>query len=275
MVNKQVLENKFLKAEIIPELGGRIDGLVNKKTDFNWVWKNKYLNNTSVKKGSNYDENWQGGWEELFPNDAVEKFSWGLGYDHGETWSHNWKISNKSNENIELSAENLESGSIIKKTYILLKNKLRVEYLLNINFEEIFLFKLHLAIPISSACKLNGNFYDLKKVSKDFGNILNTDNEEKFFNPVKNSGYFDFAYVGNSAYNLQVEQENNLLSLNYDKTFLNYLWIFQTQGGWRNHNVIVIEPATNGKKLFKDAISANQYKKGPLALKTYYEVKIS
>ena len=32
------------------------------------------ITNKKVEEGQDYDDNWQGGWEELFPNDAVENF---------------------------------------------------------------------------------------------------------------------------------------------------------------------------------------------------------
>ena len=72
----ETLENNKLKIEVIPELGGRIDSLVNKLTKKEWVWNNQTLEKNKVSKFSEYDSNWQGGWEELFPNDAKEKFSW-------------------------------------------------------------------------------------------------------------------------------------------------------------------------------------------------------
>jgi len=275
MVKIIKLENSHLEVEIIPELGGRLQKLLNKKNNYDWVWKNKNLQISKVEKGANYDDNWQGGWEELFPNDAIENFGWGKGYDHGETWSHNWNISQQSNDSLELNAANLESGTNMSKKYVLIKNKLRVEYQLDIVFEDAFLFKLHLALPLNSKCTIEGNFRNLTKVESDFGNILQTQNEEYFLNPVKNSNYFDFAYIENNLSSVKVIQENNTFELNYDKKFLNYFWIFQTQGGWKNHNVIVLEPASNGKKLFKDAFDSNEYKTGPIKAKTFYEAIIS
>jgi len=275
MVKIIKLENSHLEVEIIPELGGRVQKLINKKSNFDWVWKNKNLQISTVEKGTNYDDNWQGGWEELFPNDAVENFCWGKGYDHGETWSHSWNILEQSNDSLELNTSNLESGSEIKKKYFLIKNKLRVEYQLFVNFEDIFLFKLHLALPINSKCIIDGEFDNLFKVDDDFGNILQTKNDKYFLNPVKDSNYFDFAYIKNNLNSVKVKQENNIIELKYDKEFLNYLWIFQSQGGWKNHNVVVLEPASNGKKLFKDAIESNEYQKGPIVTNTYYEVIVS
>jgi len=275
MYKKLTLENSDLKIIISPELGGRVLSLFNKKKEFEWVWNNKNLIEGIVPKGTNYDDNWQGGWEELFPNDAIEKFSWGTGYDHGETWSHAWKVNESSNKKIILETSNLDSGSKICKTYSLNGNKLRVEYCLRVSFKDIFLFKLHIAIPIYSRCNIKGNFSKIKKVEDSFGNILETEDITHFLNLENNSKFFDFGYVENEDNHLSLHQENNSLKLTYDKEFLNYLWIFQSQGGWMGHNVLVLEPASNGKKLFKDAIYYDEYKKGPMSVETYYEVCIT
>lgn len=275
MYTKLNLENSKLKITISPELGGRVLSILHKKNEFEWVWKNNNLTENIVPKGTNYDENWQGGWEELFPNDATEKFSWGNGYDHGETWSHNWKLKYCSDNKIILETKKLDSGSKIIKTYYLNGNKLRVDYSIKVTFDGIFLFKLHLAIPISTNCSIKGSFNKTTKVEGEFGNILNTKDKKFFFNLKRNSQLFDFAYVENKDNFVILNQDNNSLKLTYDREFLNYLWIFQSQGGWRGHNVLVLEPASNGKKLFKDAIYFDEYKKGPMIAETYYEVCIT
>ena len=38
-----IIENENLFVEIIPSLGGRVDKLVNKSSNYNWVWNNPFL----------------------------------------------------------------------------------------------------------------------------------------------------------------------------------------------------------------------------------------
>ena len=119
----KVLENDKLKIEVLPELGGRINSIIYKKSKKDWVWNNPNLNKARVSKYSEYDSHWQGGWEELFPNDAIENFSWGKGLDHGELWSAEWTIKKMSANSLTLSTKNLESGSSFEKNFILNKNQ--------------------------------------------------------------------------------------------------------------------------------------------------------
>ena len=268
------IENSFLKTTILPKLGGRIDSLIFKPNDKEWVWKDSAKQNNSVSKYSNYDENWQGGWEELFPNDAIEDFGWGKGLDHGELWSADWNVEYHDSSKLHLKTKSLDSGTTFEKIVEIYDNKLRCEYFGDIKFAEYFLFKLHLAIPIEEKIDVICDYESLNKVESNFGNIIN--NNQDFFTLTKNSGLYDFGYVNMNKKNLNVKDStNNSLKLSYGNTNLDYFWIFQTQGGWRNHNVLVLEPASNSKKNLKDAIAENKSLKGPMSFKCFYEVELT
>ena len=144
-VKKFNLKNDQIEVEFIPELGGRISSLINKKTGKEWVWKDPRLPTKKVVDGKNYDDNWQGGWEELFPNDAVEKFSWGPGFDHGELWFKSWELLNLTKDNATLQIKNLESGASIIKSFSIENNKFVSEYKGDVKFNDYFLFKLHMS----------------------------------------------------------------------------------------------------------------------------------
>ena len=86
----------------------------------------------------------------------------------------------------------------------------------------------------------------------------------------------DFGYINKPTNELTIEDKNkNKLKLSYDIDNLNYLWIFQSQGGWMGHNVVVIEPCTNGRKSLKAAVSQNMSIKGPINFETNYSVELS
>lgn len=271
-MNEIKIENNYLETLIIPELGGRIDSLISKKNSKEWVWKNTFLNNEKVSKFAEYDSNWQGGWEELFPNDAIENFSWGKGLDHGELWSAKWIVEESSSETLSLSANNLDSGSSFTKTFQLIDNKLTVNYSGIVPFDDYFLFKLHLAIPVSEQVNIECSYRNINKVDNNFGNIV--DLENNFLTLNKDSKLFGFAYIDLLKNNLTlVDEKLNTLELQYSGD-LNYFWLFQTQGGWNEHNVLVLEPASNSKKHLTDAIKEGGSLKGPRKFKCSYTVAI-
>jgi galactose mutarotase-like enzyme len=271
-VKSYTLENSQLDIKVLPELGGRIESLIYKPTNKNWVWKNKKLPNTAVSKFSNYDDNWQGGWEELFPNDAVEKFSWGQGFDHGELWSSSWSVEDYSNEHLYLKATNLESTVLFEKKFEIADNKLTCRYTSRIEFEDYFLFKLHLAIPIEDSLKIKCNYDSVEKVDKNFGNITD---EKNIFEIKKNTGLFDFSYINLNKKQVVLEDSlKNTLMLSYGDEYLDSFWLFQSQGGWRNHNVVVLEPASNSKKYINDAVADGKALKGPMSFKCKYQIEV-
>ena len=275
-VKKFNLKNDQIEVEFIPELGGRISSLINKKTGKEWVWKDPRLPTKKVVDGKNYDDNWQGGWEELFPNDAVEKFSWGSGFDHGELWFKSWELLNLSKDNATLQIKNLESGASVIKSFSIENNKFISQYEGDVKFKDYFLFKLHIAIPLTERLNIKLHHKNMVKVVHNFGNILNTNEHEKFLNPERNSGLYDFAYLDLTDDEIVLlDEEKNQLKLTYDNDFFKYFWIFQSQGGWMDRNVVVLEPCTNGRKLISEAVDEEMSIRGPLEFNTKFSVELS
>ena len=275
-VKKFNLKNDQIEVEFIPELGGRISSLINKKTGKEWVWKDPKLPTKKVVDGKNYDDNWQGGWEELFPNDAVEKFSWGYGFDHGELWFKSWELLNLSKDNATLQIKNLESGASVIKSFSIENNKFISQYEGDVKFKDYFLFKLHIAIPLTERLNIKLHQKNMVKVVQNFGNILNTKEHEKFLNPERDSGLYDFAYIDITDDEIVLlDEEKGQLKLTYDTDFFKYFWIFQSQGGWMDRNVVVLEPCTNGQKLISEAADKEMSIKGPLEFNTKFSVELS
>ena len=100
--------------------------------------------------------------------------------------------------------------------------------------------------------------------------------ESYFFRPKKDSGLYDFAYLDINKNKVEITDKNNdSMTLVFDDTVLKYFWIFQSQGGWNNHNVVVLEPSTNSKKNIIEALEENKAIKGPVDFETQYKVKFS
>ena len=275
-VKKFNLKNDEIEVKFIPELGGRVSSLVNKRTGKEWVWKDPRLSTRKVEEGQDYDDNWQGGWEELFPNDAIENFSWGPGFDHGELWFKSWELLNLSENNATLEIKNLESGARIIKSFSIENNKFTSEYKGEVKFKDYFLFKLHIAIPLTERLNIKLQQKDMDKVVKNFGNILKTEEHEKFLNPERNSGLYDFAYIDITDNEIVLmDEKKDQLKLTYDNNFFKYFWIFQSQGGWMNRNVVVLEPCTNGRKLISEAADKEMSIKGPLEFNTKFSVELT
>tara|TARA_B100000965_G_C19543366_1_gene736605 strand:+ start:15 stop:851 length:837 start_codon:yes stop_codon:yes gene_type:complete len=278
MSNNIKLENEFIYVDIDISHGGKPVKIFDKKKNIDWVWYNsdqqKYFN---PKKYSDYDSQWIGGYEELYPNDKVEIIEGNEAPDHGELWSSNWKIVNQSIESLEISTKGYFSKTLVNKKFKLTKNKLSVRYdLSEINLKK-FLFKLHLALPINNN-KIYFTFERFKKVDNNFGNIVNSKNLNNFLSLInENQNSNDFLYFYGVDGKVHIQDRNgNKLKLTYDKETLPYFWIFQSRGGWNNLNVNVLEPCNSGLKDIEDAYDQNMiYLPKSDRYKTWYTIEVN
>ena len=85
-----VLENDKLRLEILPELGGKIMSILYKPAEKEILWQNPKIPPHHISAGACYDDNWAGGWDELFPNDEPAELDGSAYPDHGELWTASW-----------------------------------------------------------------------------------------------------------------------------------------------------------------------------------------
>lgn len=259
-----VIENNEISVQVVPEVGGRIQALHSKKSCYDWVWKEKETDKINIiQPYSEYDSQWSGSWEELYPNDAIEYFNSNEAPDHGELWNSVWEVREKSEKKLLLSTSGYFSQTIVEKTYELKENQLEVKYrLTNIPYSN-FLFKLHLAMPISNT-SIDFSYEKCRKVDTNFGNIVRNPKDnlevELFLNNIKTGeGTNDFLYFDGVGSDIKITEHSSSsnLTLSYDKETMPHFWIFQTRGGWMGKNVVVLEPCTNGIKNLSKAIENN------------------
>ena len=272
------LENEFLKIKIDIQFGGKIVQILDKKNNIDWVWFNeKEYSNFKPDQFSDYDSQWIGGYEELFPNDKIETLNSKQAPDHGELWSSKWNINHESEFSIDLSCKGYFSNSEVSKKISIQKNKIFVTYKISNIDVDYFLFKLHLALPVNNH-SVSFKFDHFQKVEENFGNIVLNEQLNDFLsrvNPDQNKN--DFVYFYGLDGKVTVTNENNNQCIfEYDAITLPYFWIFQSRGGWNNLNVNVLEPCNSGIKDLKDASDKNMiYLPGSKDYETWYTIEVS
>ena len=271
-----ILENDNILLRVDIEFGGKIIELINKSTNYNWVWfESEKRNIFKPSKYSDYDSQWIGGYEELFPNDKLQNLNGKTAPDHGELWSSSWEVIDSTEDFLKIECDGYFSGAKITKTIELINNRVRSTYLIKNIILEKYLFKLHLAMPINKT-EINFKFDNYQKVDKEFGNIISNNDLSNFLNNVnENESKNDFAYFYGNDGLVNVTNGKNKIAIKYDKESLPYLWIFQTRGGWNNLNVNVIEPCNSG---LKDIIEADDrdllYIPRNYSFSTWYEIEV-
>jgi galactose mutarotase-like enzyme len=95
-VDAVVLENAALRAVVLPELGGHVLQLTDKVADRDLLWTNPRTPPRRAPYGSQFDDWWSGGWDEIFPSgDRADFHGERLPY-MGELWSVPWTATTGS-----------------------------------------------------------------------------------------------------------------------------------------------------------------------------------
>lgn len=81
------LENRALRVDVAPGIGGRIVHVQDKATGYQFLWRNGRLRLERSSPGSAYDPRFYGGIDELLPSDEPELFNGTMNPDHGELWT--------------------------------------------------------------------------------------------------------------------------------------------------------------------------------------------
>lgn len=263
------LLNSEIKLTIRPDLGGRIDQLQDLQTEHQWLWHPKGYDESQTRTLaflSSFDDNWTGGWDEIFPNDAAGVFQGRHLVDHGELWSTKWEVVETSNNGVKM-VRSCQTVPVRVEKIILLdetKPEAKIEYLFQNESDETipFLFKQHAAIAIEEGdeillpdCLIEPAVIEFSKIigrqeKTRFPKALAADGREIEVQrtPPRSSQLQEFYYSSNLARGecgIRNERSQSALLMNFDTTDFPYVWVFQSYGGWHNHYVLVLEPSTN------------------------------
>ncbi|GAB1541942.1 hypothetical protein NUACC21_46150 [Scytonema sp. NUACC21] len=263
------LKNTEIQLSVRPDLGGRIDQLQDLKTGQAWLWHPKDYDpkySRQLAVGASFDDNWTGGWDEIFPNDAAGVFqNWQL-VDHGELWSQAWELVEKSEVSVKMALACRTVPVRVEKTIVLDEDraKLKVEYLFKNQSEETipFLFKQHTAIAIEAGdeillpdCTIEPAVLEFSKIigrqaKTPFPKAFAADGREVEVQRVlpPSSQLQEFFYSSQLAVGqcgIRNLRSASALLMSFDTADFPYVWVFASYGGWRNHYVLVLEPCTN------------------------------
>jgi hypothetical protein len=157
-----VLENRFLRAVILPELGAKLWQITYKPHDRDLLWNNPRIPPARLPMNSRYDDVWSGGWDELFPNDQEAVIQSEPYPDHGELWTGLWNakpFTAPGEVGVKLRFETPISSIQFDKTIILRSGSrvLRFQHRLTNAGTTLFPFmwKLHPAFAVTPAHRLD------------------------------------------------------------------------------------------------------------------------
>lgn len=287
-----VLENSRLRAVVIPELGGRVWELCDKLRERQWIWHREDVSLSVSCPGDAYDEVWAGGWEELFPNDAPGAFEGRLLHDHGEWWATPWsvvEVGEGAEALLRLVAGEPIHGARCTKEFRLTGDGSAIEVSYRIENQSPtayhFLFKQHLPVALTAACRLVLPGGVVTAVDPSFGTILPgpgpfawpmVGSLDLRVVPDRSAASREFLYVRDvpgAWCGVDDLAQGASLRMQYDAAVMPYLWLFLTYGGWRDCYTVVLEPCTNMPKDLRTAANLGQSAK--LAIGGVFETSVT
>jgi len=264
-----VLENTKIRAEFIPDPGGKLSSFINKETGYEYLVQRKNPIYRDQPFNGVFVDGECSGYDDMFPTIDTCKYEnepWkGVEMaDHGEVWSLPWEYA-LDNLTLHMSVKGVRFPYKLEKNiYFRNENSLRFDYTLTnySPFDFEFLWAGHLMINIVEGtivevpddCKQivtiltngNGAFGDINDwpfLKDKHGNSYRADIarsedvmgfEKYYFNNKLKDGWCKLKYPDNK----------NKLKISFPVSTVPYLGILMNEGGWDNLYNIIIEPCS-------------------------------
>ncbi len=266
-----LIENEFLRVEVVPILGGKITSVFNKVLQKEFLWHDKQLALQENPAGADYDSNFWGGIDELMPNDIPEQID-DIEYpDHGELWTTGLNYEVKDDRIVLFGLLKLSNLSY-RKEISLNSSSPRIVLTYHIQNEATtvrhFLWKMHAALQIApgdylKSTALKGRVvYPASSRFEDTEEFLwpTIEGKDAALIPPKN-GTMDFFYLYPTqigTMSLLMDNGKYRFGYEYDRMIFPYEWYFASYGQFRDHYVAILEPATAMPVSVREAIELKQ-----------------
>jgi len=173
-----------VRIAILPDFGGKITELLDKRTGVQWLWTDPTRPIRKAQPGDSYADHDVTGIDECFPNIGVSRYPLDSNIelpDHGELWSKSWSSVYGANW-----VEHHASGSILNYEFCrrltLVEDQIFFDYsITNIGIEDLqFFWTLHALFTAESGMEIevDGN----PAMTKEFGfsGRMGTDGEDGY-----------------------------------------------------------------------------------------------
>lgn len=263
-----ILENPSVRIVALPGLGGKILSIIDKRADVDLLWRNARVPVRPAAFGSSYDDQFLGGWDELYPNDMAEELAGESVPDHGELWGVPWSASVGSTASeawLELRVTGTITGTdVLKRVSLGDGPELTVDYRITNTgrIDQPFLWKSHVAVALHpdtvvdmAAGEVLVDEFGSPRGRPESGIVtwpyLEADGTRHDLRTVPDTfkrGVSEFLLATSmerGECSVVHPGEGTGLRLSWDRQDLPSCWLFASYGGgWRGLNVLVLEPCT-------------------------------
>jgi galactose mutarotase-like enzyme len=279
-----VCENRRLRVVLLPGLGGKIISLVDKMVDTELLWRNPRVPLRPSTIGSGYDDQFLGGWDELFPNDEPEVLGGEPMPDHGELWTSPWSAATGTGADecwVELTVQPPISATRVTKRLTLATGaEIRFDYrVTNAGRRDLpYLWKSHVAVALQADSRVDMAADTV--LVHEFGEPRGRPAQPTITWPTLSADGVDHDLRrppdtrerGVSEFLLATRMHAGTcsvshpaagtgLSLHWDLADLPSCWLFASYGGgWRGLDVLVLEPCSGFPLSVAEGVAAGTHR---------------
>lgn len=263
-----ILENSAVRVVVLPGLGGKILSIVDKRADCELLWRNDRVPVRPAAFGSSYDNQFLGGWDELYPNDLPEELAGEPMPDHGELWAVPWTWTTGSALEqvwLELTVRGSITGTkVVKRLTLGAGPDLVTDYRITNSgrVDQPFLWKTHVAVALHPDTVVDMAAGEV--IVHEFGSPrarpaggrftwpwLSADGVRHDLRALPDTtrrGISEFLLattLDRGVCTVQHPAARTGLRLSWNPADLPSCWLFASYGGgWRGLDVLVVEPCT-------------------------------
>lgn len=277
------VDSSPLTVVVIPELGGKIWQISDSRTGRDLLWHNPRLQPRSVPWAAPFDDLFFGGWDESFPNDVPGAILGEQYPDHGELWAApwDWEVLEHDRHQTQIALTLSTPISAVSFTKVIAisddLDSVRVTWRIanRLGTDLPYLFKQHIALPAApgATIELPANRTILTGYGRprapgettfDWPTLVDGAGRSHDMGrmPATDSGVVELQYATGLADGRCAVRypDGSGVCLSFDLDIFPTCWIFASYGGWRAHEVVVLEPSTGFPSSLEAGIANHTHK---------------
>ena len=256
------LENEWLRATVLPDVGAKIYDLVWKPSGRNYLWHNPRIQPHPYPVDANFDNHWCGGWDDAFPTCDPCEFRGERYPGLGELRSLRWDVEAGADEReVKLSAWGPINPVRAHKTVTLAGGTLRMRFdLTNVGPKAIdFIWGTHPAVGLfgETILRIPGKTGILSEGSPLYGKPGRRYERYEWpklgeIDVSRNRDWSEGVYCGTYVtdleegwYAVEDARTGEGLLVRFPLDICPHLWLWLSYGGYRGHNLVIVEPWTS------------------------------
>ncbi len=263
------LENEYVRVDILPGFGAKIYNLVDLKTGHNLLWHNPRRPLTPAPFGSNFDDWWSGGWDDIFPNGIATTVDGDARPYLGEVWSLRWLwdvIDEATNPVVHVWTDAVITPARVEKWIRLEPGKpcLQMTYQITHTGYEPFpyMFGIHPVLNVSPGTRIllpagkvwvaesKGDLLGVAGNEYPWPRVVNGNQEavdlSVVHGPELQSYAFSYAYdLSASWFAVNAPDDRPSFAMAFSPNVFRAVWLWLVYGGWRGFYHAAVEPWTS------------------------------